>query len=90
MSGRAGQERLIYEGKKYRTTKLNAVIDLLWNFQAGFEEIKTGQAITTNHLSCLAPRVGLEPTTLRLQYIRRFHVGLDYLIIPWLLGVGRF
>ena len=38
----------------------------------------------------LAPRVGLEPTTLRLQYIRRFHAGLDYLIIPLLLGVGRF
>ncbi len=59
-------EKLVYEEKKYRTTKLNEVVDLLWNFQAGFEEIKTGQAIITNHLSCLAPRVGLEPTTLRL------------------------
>ncbi len=59
-------QRLVYEEKKYRTTKLNEVVDLPWNFQAGFEEIKTGQAITTNHLSCLAPRVGLEPTTLRL------------------------
>jgi len=37
-----------------------------------------------------APRVGLEPTTLRLQFIQRFHAGLDYLIIPLLLGVGRF
>ncbi len=38
----------------------------------------------------IAPRVGLEPTTLRLQFIQRFHAGLDYLIIPLLLGVGRF
>lgn len=83
-------ERLVYEDKKYRTTKLNEVVGLLWNFQAGFEEIETGQAITTNHLSCLAPRVGLEPTTLRLQWFRHFHAGLDYLIIPYFAGVGRF
>ena len=34
----------------------------------------------------MAPRVGLEPTTLRLQCIRHFHAGLDYLIIPLLDG----
>jgi hypothetical protein len=37
-----------------------------------------------------APRVGLEPTTLRLQIVLCFRTGLDYLIIPSMTGVGRF
>ena len=59
-------ERLIYEEKKISNHENDEVVDLLWNVQADCEETKTGRAIATNHLSCLAPRVGLEPTTLRL------------------------
>jgi hypothetical protein len=37
----------------------------------------------------LTPQVGLEPTTLRLRFVPRFHAGADYLINFLLKVAGR-
>ena len=56
-------EKLIYEDKKYRTTKLNDVIRLLCDLKADYGYKKTRQAGKYTSLSKKAPPLGLEPRT---------------------------
>ena len=52
-------EKLIYENRQYRTTKINEVVNQIWQFQEGIEENKTGQVSLSDTLSCMAPRTVL-------------------------------
>jgi hypothetical protein len=54
-------EKVIYEQKQYRTTKLNEVISLLCRPVKGF---KKRQPTSSGRLSSWAPQTGLEPVTL--------------------------
>jgi hypothetical protein len=54
----------VYENGRYRTTKINQVVEHIGRFQEEIEENKTGQGSSTDHLPCMAPRVGRELTTL--------------------------
>lgn len=59
-------EKLVFDGKTYRTTKPNELLTLISSDTNGFGGNKKGQAVKINGLSSLAPRLGLEPRTLRL------------------------
>ncbi len=56
-------EKLIYQDKKYRTTKINQALSLLTNNINGLGLTINKKAIISNGSSYKAPRVGLEPTT---------------------------
>jgi hypothetical protein len=56
-------ENLVYENGRYRTTKINQAVEQIWQFQEDIEENKKGQVSKSDTLSCMAPQVGLEPTT---------------------------
>jgi len=54
-------EKLEFDGESYRTTRRNAVLDLICSIDKGFE---TKQPDKCARLSALAPQTGLEPVTL--------------------------
>jgi len=56
-------EKLVYDDKKYRTTKLNKVIRLLCDFEKDFGVYKTKKAGINTGQSKKAPPLGLEPRT---------------------------
>ena len=59
-------EKLIFADGEYRTAQINSFVSLLCNTGAGFGEKQKGQEVISNDLSSSAPRLGLEPRTLRL------------------------
>ena len=56
-------DKLIYDRKKYRTTKINKVLSLLTNNNKCLENSKKEKAVISDSLSYQAPAVGLEPTS---------------------------
>ncbi len=54
-------EKIYFEENSYRTTKINSVIELICNADAGFRNRKRSE---NSDQSTVAPSVGLEPTTL--------------------------
>jgi len=54
-------EKIYFENNSYRTTKMNAVIELLFNARAGFTNKNRPE---NSDLSTVAPPSGLEPETL--------------------------
>ncbi len=57
-------DNLVFEEKKYRTTRINQAIELICSIDKAFKEGGNKKAIISDGLSTLAPPVGLEPTTL--------------------------
>ena len=57
-------EKLVFDGKNYRTLKDNAFLQLIFNNNNASEDIKKEKVILSNDLSCKAPPLGLEPRTL--------------------------
>ena len=57
-------EKLIFDGKSYRTKKVNSFISLISSKSANWEGNKTKQATKNGSLSNMAPPLGLEPRTL--------------------------
>ena len=53
-------ENLIYENNNYRTTRINEIIELLFNVGKGFTKSKTG--INPGHSSLVA-LTGIEPVS---------------------------
>ncbi len=64
ITGSIFPEKLIFNGKKYRTTKENLVINLLCSDSTSYKEPIMKKAIIADGLSSLAPPSGLEPETL--------------------------
>ena len=56
-------EKLIYQDKKYRTSKINEVLSLLTSNINHLGQPQNEKAIVFDGQSYKAPRVGLEPTT---------------------------
>ncbi len=63
MIGSIFPEKLIFDGKKYRTAKLNSFISLITSKTGAYVDVKTTKAATTDSSSNLAPPLGLEPRT---------------------------
>ncbi len=57
-------EKLIFENKTFRTAQPNPLLQLITTPDAGFEDSKKRKKPKNSALSCCAPPVGLEPTTL--------------------------
>ena len=57
-------EKLIFDGKKYRTTKENLFLSLLSSKQRDFKLLEKRKATPEDGLSNLALPLGLEPRTL--------------------------
>lgn len=57
-------EKLIFDGKNYRTVKENVFLTLISNSNKALEGIKKEKATLSNGLSSYAPPLGLEPRTL--------------------------
>ena len=56
-------EKLIFDGKNYRTAKLNSFVELIFSKSVDYRGYKNRQATKTSGLSNLAPPLGLEPRT---------------------------
>ena len=56
--------KLHFDGKKYRTTKSNELITLLFSNEEGFGSVSKKKATFSSGLSIKAPPLGLEPRTL--------------------------
>jgi site-specific DNA recombinase len=54
-------EKLIFDGFKYRTARLNEAIELIYSLDKGFSQNKNGQTESIFDLSTLVPRTGFEP-----------------------------
>ncbi|MHA7864868.1 recombinase family protein [Flagellimonas marinaquae] len=57
-------EKLIFNGKNYRTTRLNSFVTWITNNHKGFKSITKKKAAKNGGLSNWAPPLGLEPRTL--------------------------
>lgn len=66
MVGLIFPDKVVYSEGTYRTTRLNEAIALLAGKRSESVGVKTEQAVISDGPSYVAPRVGLEPTTLRL------------------------
>ena len=56
-------ENLVFDGEKYRTTKVNEVMELISAMEAALPQNKNGTNLSEKDLSHLADRTGLEPAT---------------------------
>ncbi|HSZ71464.1 MAG TPA: zinc ribbon domain-containing protein, partial [Cytophagaceae bacterium] len=56
-------EKLIFDGIKYRTTKINSFVDLIASKSIKIDVKQKRQAIFSDDLSKVAPPLGLEPRT---------------------------
>jgi site-specific DNA recombinase len=54
-------EKLVFDGFRYRTTRLNEAVELIYNLGKGFSENKKGQIEDDFDLSSVVPRTGFEP-----------------------------
>jgi hypothetical protein len=54
-------EKLLFDGRSYRTTRVNEAVRLIWAMGAGFSENKNGQTDEKIDLSSYVTRPGFEP-----------------------------
>ncbi len=54
-------EKLVFDGERYRTVRVNEAARLIYAIDKGFSENKNGQAEENFNLSALVPRTGIEP-----------------------------
>ena len=54
-------KKLVFDGRSYRTTRVNEAVRLIWAMGAGFSENKNGQTDEKIDLSTLVTRPGFEP-----------------------------
>jgi site-specific DNA recombinase len=54
-------EKMVFDGRSYRTTRINEVVRLIWAMGAGFGENKNGKTDQKIDLSSLVTRPGFEP-----------------------------
>ena len=56
-------EKLIFDGKNYRTVRMNSFIELISSKSKGLGGYKRKQVTKLSYLSNMAPPPGLEPGT---------------------------
>jgi len=64
ITGSIFPEKLVFNGKSYRTIKENIFISLLCSDTINYDKIIKEKAIISDGLSSVAPPSGLEPETL--------------------------
>src|SRR5690606_14049235 len=57
-------EKLVFDGERYRTARVNEAARLIYAIDKGFGENKTGQAEDNFNLSSSVPGTGFEPAHL--------------------------
>ena len=70
-------EKLVYENKSYRTTRINEAARVICNPDGLLEGLKKGQASEIGSLSEQVTRIGLEPFSGIFQHLI-FSVTFDF------------
>src|SRR5690606_6698180 len=60
-------EKLEFDGIRYRTTRMNSVVDYIFQINNELLKNKNRKNDLKNHFSCLVPEVGIEPTLRRTR-----------------------
>ena len=60
-------EKLEFDGTRYRTARMNSVVDYIFQINNELHKNKNRKNDLKNHFSCLVPEVGIEPTLRRTR-----------------------
>ena len=70
ITGSIYPEKVVFDGFQYRTTRLNEVVELIYNVDKGFRKKETGQNEKNFDLSSVVPKTGFEPA----RRFQRYHL----------------
>ena len=59
-------EKLEFDGRTYRTARMNVIANYIFQINNGLEQNKKRRNDSKNHFSCLVAGTGLEPVTFGL------------------------
>ncbi len=70
MIGSTFPEKLVFDGGRFRTTRVNEVVEVICTLDKSFSENKNGEADVNFDFSTLVPETGFEPA----RRFQRYHL----------------
>ncbi len=85
-------EKLVFDGERFRTKRLNKVIELIFNADKGFDENKNGQTEKIIDLSTSVARPGFEPrqTVPKTVVLPLYYQAIRYILFEWVAKIGVY